>query len=91
MQVEKKVIEGKEIPWLSKEDYDHAVGTLRQQLVGIFSPFNSYGLQAFIPGAKEAVIKLAEDFALRVRGIDHPIDFYDAKNKSGFRESGNED
>ena len=63
------------ITWLSDEDYKKAVGQLRLQLVGVFTPFECYGLQAFIPGATIIVIKLAEDFGLRVRGVDHPIDY----------------
>lgn len=61
------------IHWLSQEDYDKAVGQLRLQLNGVFSVFNVYGQGAFIPQAVEECLCLAEDFGLRVRGIDKPI------------------
>jgi hypothetical protein len=33
-----------------------------------------YGMGDFVPGAVDEIVKLAEDFALRVRGADKPID-----------------
>ena len=59
--------------WLSGEDYKKAVGQLRLQFNGVFEPFRVHGLDIFIPGAIDEAVKLAEDFGLRVRGIDHPI------------------
>lgn len=59
--------------WLSDEDYEKAVGQLRLSLIGVFSPFNIYGLGDFIPGAIAEAVTLAEDFGLRVRGVDQPI------------------
>ncbi len=61
------------VHWLTDEDYKKAVGQLRLQLRGVFEPFDSYGLSVFIPGAVEEAVKLAEDFGLRVRGIDKAI------------------
>jgi len=62
-----------EVHWLPKEEYDKAVGQLRLQLGGVFDPFRKYGMDLFIPGAIVECTKLAEDFGLRVRGIDKPI------------------
>ena len=61
------------IHYLSPEDYRKAVGQLRLQLNGVFLPFMFYGLQDCVPQAIEEVVKLAEDFGLRVRGVDKPI------------------
>ena len=85
MEVENKDINGKVIPWLSEEDYKKSLGQLRMQLSGVFEPFTAYGLDIYIPGAKEAVVKLCEDFALRCRGLDHPIDFQRVKEQTNFR------
>jgi hypothetical protein len=61
------------VHWLSDEDYEKAKGQLTTQLNGVFSPFCKYGLDVLVPGAMEEVVRLCEDFGLRVRGIDHPI------------------
>ena len=50
------------------------MGQFRLQLTGVFQPFNQYGLDIFILGAIHEIVKLAEDFSLRVRGQDKPID-----------------
>ena len=62
--------------YLPDEEYKKAVGQLRLQLNGVFEPFTGkvhYGLNVFVPGAIVEVVKLCEDFGLRVRGIDKPI------------------
>lgn len=63
-----------DIHWLSDEEYQKAVGQLRLQLNGVMAPFKQYGLNVFIPGAIAEIVQLAEDFGLRVRGVDKPID-----------------
>lgn len=62
------------IPFLPENDYKKAIGQFRLQLGGVFQPFKMYGMDAFIPGAIEEVVKLAEDLGMRLRGIDKPID-----------------
>jgi len=62
-----------DIHWLSNADYAKAVGQFRLQLNGVLQPFNIYGLNVFMPGAIEEIVKLAEDLGLRVRGIDKAI------------------
>ena len=68
--------------WLSEDDYAKAVGQLRMQMTGIFDflkvdeklPIRyMYGMGPHIPGAINEMIKLAEDFGLRVRDIDKAI------------------
>lgn len=69
------------IHWLSDEDYKKAVTQLRLQLNGVFSVFRMYGLDAYIPGAIEEIVMLAEDFGLRVRGVDKAISIEMIRNK----------
>ena len=61
------------IRWLPEEEYRKAIGQLRLQLSGVFAPFHGYGMDVFIPQAIEEAVKLAEDFGLRVRGVDKPL------------------
>jgi hypothetical protein len=58
---------------LSDEDYAKAIGQFRLAVGAILSVFNMYGMNAYIPAAQEEIVKLAEDYGLRVRGIDKPI------------------
>lgn len=58
---------------LDEADYKKAIGQLRLAVGAILSVFNMYGMQEFIPQAQEEIVKVAEDFGLRVRGIDKPI------------------
>jgi hypothetical protein len=67
-------MEQKVSSWLPEEEYQKAVGQLRLQLGGVFQPFMMYGLDVFVHGAISEVVKLAEDFSLRCRGKDQPID-----------------
>jgi len=60
--------------WLTEEEYAKAVGQLRLSIGAILgSTFSLYGMGAYTPGATEAIVKLAEDFSLRCRGLDKPI------------------
>ena len=59
--------------WLDDEQYEKAVGSLRLQVANVLSGFNFYGLGIMIGPAVEEIVKLSEDFGLRVRGIDKPI------------------
>ena len=64
--------------WLPDEDYAKAVGQFRLQLNGVFEFVNEgvhYGLKDHVPGAIDVIVKLAEDFTLRVRGVDKPISY----------------
>lgn len=61
------------IPYLPQPDYDRAVGQLRLQVGAVLAPFAMYGQDVLIPGAISEIIKLAEAFGLRVRGVDKPI------------------
>ena len=64
-------------PWLPEDDYKKALGQLRLKVGGVLSStFKYYGMSDYVVGATNAVIELAEDFALRVRGADQPIATY---------------
>ena len=67
---------------LGEKDYQKAITQLRMQAGGIFDFMKVdeklpvrylYGLGDWVPGAIEEIVKLAEDFGLRVRGVDKPI------------------
>lgn len=73
INMQTKLIDGKEITWLSEEEYQKAVGQLRLQLNGVMRYFDMYGQDVFITQAVNEIIKLSIDFSLRVRGVDHPI------------------
>ena len=55
------------------EQYQKALLQLRMQLNGIMYCFRCYGLQEDVDGAIPEIVKLAEQFAMRVRGKDIPI------------------
>ena len=61
------------IHWLSDDEYAKAITQLTLQVGGVLGVFDLYGLGVFIPGAMGEIVRLAEDFGLRVRGIDKPI------------------
>ena len=59
---------------LSDESYAKAIGQLRLAVGAALQPFCMYGMQDLVPGAQQQIVKLAEDFSLRVRGdLDKPI------------------
>ena len=58
---------------LSEDEYMKAIGQLRLAVGAVLQPFNMYGLGDYIGPAQAEIVKLCEDFGLRVRGIDKPI------------------
>ena len=79
-RIEEKMNQPSNIHWLSNPNYAKAVGQFKLQLNGVLEPFRLYGLDVFIPGAIEEITCLAEDFGLRVRGVDKPIDIKMVRN-----------
>lgn len=59
------------INWLPQEEYDKTISQLRLQLNGVFNVFNLYGQGVYIPLAIEECVRLAEDFGLKVRGVNN--------------------
>ena len=88
------------VHWLESEDYAKAKTQLRMNVAGIFDfmkvddklPIRyMYGLGDFVQGAIEEATRLAEDFGLRVRGIDKAINLEIIRRKSVLNiESGKE-
>lgn len=62
------------IHWLNDDEYHKAVGQLRLKIGGILTPLNKYGQEVYCIQASAEIVKLCEDFGLRVRGVDHPIE-----------------
>jgi len=66
-------------PRVSDESYQKALTQLRLQVSAIMNNFRCYGLQDDVDGkdghggAIDELIKLAEQFSMRVRGKDEPI------------------
>ncbi len=58
---------------IPQEQYDKALGQFRLQLNGIMNCFKCYGLDNDVEGACEEIIKLAEQFSMRIRGKNVPI------------------
>lgn len=70
------------VHWLSDEDYAKAIGQFRMNIIAIFDFMKvddkipvryMYGLGNFVQNAVEEIVRLTEDFGLRVRGIDKEI------------------
>ncbi len=61
------------VHWLPQDAYDKAVGSFRLHVTALMSPFNTMGMDVFIPGTVDQIVKAAEDFGLRVRGVDKII------------------
>lgn len=67
-------LELQNISWLSNEDYQKAVGQFRIKVSALLTDaFDMYGLGHEINPITKEIVSLAEDFGLRVRGLDHPI------------------
>lgn len=74
MKYSKDYFKNNNIYYLSEPDYQKVVGQLRLQIGAVLgSTFNMHGMEAYCPGATNAIVRLAEDFALRCRGVDKPI------------------
>jgi len=58
---------------IPEEQYQKALGQFSMQLNGIMNCFRCYGLEQDVDGAIPEIVKLAEQFAMRVRGKDIPI------------------
>ena len=71
----------KNIPWQKDDDFKKSIGQFRLQLGGVFEPFNLYGQDIFIPGDIDAVVRLAIDLTLRVRGAPKMISLDSVRKK----------
>jgi hypothetical protein len=75
---------GPQIHWLTDEQYQKLVGSLRLQLNGVFRPFHQYGMDVFVTPAVNEVVKLCEDFGLRVRGVDKIMSIEAIRKQNGY-------
>ena len=80
----------KPLVYLPDAEYNKAIGQLRMQVAGVFDFLKVddsipvryvYGMGEFIPGAITEIVKLAEDFSLRVRGQDKIISIEHVRRK----------
>ena len=61
------------IYWLPDDKYAMAITQLRMQIGGTLEVFRVYGQDIFVDQAIIELVRLSEDFGLRVRGVDKPI------------------
>ena len=61
------------IHFLDELQYKKAMSQMRMQVGAVMEPLRLYGQGIIVDGAIEEVMKLVEDFGLRVRGRDKPI------------------
>uniref|UniRef100_A0A6M3L8V1 Uncharacterized protein n=1 Tax=viral metagenome TaxID=1070528 RepID=A0A6M3L8V1_9ZZZZ len=61
-------------PWLDEAEYQKALGQFRMNVAARLRVFDCHGLGIYIQPVTEAIVELAEDFGMRVRGEDRPID-----------------
>ena len=59
--------------WLSDDDYAKARGQLKLNIMSVLNVFKLYGMDIHIAPAAEEITLLAEQYGLRVRGVDIPI------------------
>ncbi len=78
------------VHWLEDAEYQKAKTQLRLNMVGVFDFLKvddrlpvryMYGLGEFIEGATDEAVRLAEDFSLRTRGVEKPIDIEIVRKK----------
>ena len=67
--------------WLPEEEYENAVGHLRHSVGLALGVFNVYGQGVYIQSVRDEIVKAAEDFGLRVRGVDKPISLEMIRNR----------
>jgi hypothetical protein len=63
----------KPIHWLPEEEYQKAKTQLAINVGVILQPLSRYGQQVYVDQALPEIIKLCEDFGLRVRGVNKII------------------
>lgn len=61
------------IHWLPQDEYTKATTQLRTNIAGALFDLRLYGQGEIVDQAIVEIMKLAEDFGLRVRGIDKPV------------------
>lgn len=59
--------------WLPDKEYREAVRELTSSVGTTLAVFDIYGMGNYIPEATHAIVKAAEDFGLKLRGVPKKI------------------
>jgi len=59
--------------WHEQEEWDKMIGQFRLVVGGLLNVFNCYGLDVYIPGIQDQIVKAAIDLTMRARGEDRAI------------------
>ena len=73
MEIEYMNVQGKNIPWLSDDDYKKALFQLRGQVMNLMRPLELYGQKPIVDEIIAQIVDLAVDFSLKTRGIEKPL------------------
>ena len=77
----------KPVHYLPDDEYAKAIGQFRLATGYLLSVFDLHGLGIYIPGVQDEIVKLAEDYGLRIRGVNKPISIeYIRRKKSKERK-----
>jgi hypothetical protein len=71
--MDSKNVGGKVIQWLPEPEYNKARFQLKSQIMAIMKPLELYGQKPIVDEVVNQVVSLAEDFSLRVRGVDKAL------------------
>jgi len=74
----------KSYPRIPEERYRKLVFQLRGQYSAVLNVFNCYGMNEYVIQATEECVKLAENFAMAVRGKDAPIHILQEPKERGI-------
>ena len=61
------------IPWMPDDQYAKARFQFKAHTREALSVFKVYGMDVYVEGAVDEIFRLAEDFSLRTRGVDKPL------------------
>ena len=67
--------------WAEEQDYNKAKFQLRSAVTDALDVFDKYGQGVYIKGAVEEILKLADDYSLRLRGVDKPLSILYVRRK----------
>ncbi len=59
--------------WHDQEEWDKMIGQFRLKIGGLLSVFNCYGMDVYVQGVQDQIVKAAIDLTMRARGEDRPI------------------
>ena len=71
----------KDINWLDDMTHAKARSQFKMNVMAAMKVFDIYGQGVYIPVVAEIITRLAEQYGLRVRGVDIPISLDVVKDK----------